>query len=106
MAEKQETSTTKELEIEGYKFKVDTDLLDDVEAFALINKIENDNQITAVVPLMEFLVGKEGFDGLKEHFKKIDAEEHKEEPNYKPRLRIAKLGEIYKVIIANFDPKG
>lgn len=106
MAEHQETSTTKELEIEGYKFKVDTDLLDDVEAFSLINKIENENQITAVVPLMEFLVGKDGFAGLKEHFTKLDAEAHKEEKGYKPRLRIAKLGEIYKVIIENFDPKG
>lgn len=100
-----ETSTTKELEIEGYKFKVDTDLLDDVDAFALINKIENENQITAVVPLMHFLIGKPEFDKLKAHFTKIDAEAHKDVEGYKPRLRIGKLGEIYQVIIKNFDPK-
>lgn len=106
MSANQETSTTKQLEIQGYTFKVDTDLLDDVEAFSLINRIENENQITAVVPLMEFLVGKDGFAGLKDHFIKLDAEEHKDEANYHPRMRIAKLGEIYQEIIKNFDPKG
>lgn len=100
-----ETSTTKELDFEGYKFKVDTDLLDDVDAFALINKIENENQITAVVPLMHFLIGKPEFDKMKQHFVEKDAEEHKDEKGYKPRLRIGKLGDIYQVIIKNFDPK-
>lgn len=100
-----ETSTTKELEFEGYKFKVDTDLLDDVDAFALINKIENENQITAVVPLMHFLIGKPAFDKMKQHFVEKDAEAHKDEKGYKPRLRIGKLGDIYQVIIKNFDPK-
>lgn len=106
MAEPTPTTTTKELEFEDYKFKVDTDLLDDVDAFELINKIENQNQITAVVPLMHFLIGKEAFEDMKKHFVAKDAEAHKDEPSYKPRLRIAKLGEIYQVIIKNFDPKG
>lgn len=100
-----ETATTKELEIDGFKFKVDTDLLDDVDAFALINKIENENQITAVVPLMHFLVGEAEFNKLKAHFVAKDAADHKDEKGYKPRLRIGKLGEIYQVIIKNFDPK-
>lgn len=95
----------KELEIDGYKFKVDTDLLDDVDAFALINKIENENQITAVVPLMHFLVGKPAFDDMKKYFTEKDAEAHKDVQGYKPRLRLKKLGEIYQVIISNFDPK-
>lgn len=100
-----ETTTTKELDIEGYKFKVDTDLLDDVDAFALINKIENENQITAVVPLMHFLIGAPEFEKMKQHFTEKDAEEHKDDKAYKPRLRIGKLGDIYQVIIKNFDPK-
>lgn len=99
------TSTTKELEFEGYKFEVDTDLLDDVDAFALINKIENENQITAVVPLMYFLVGKPAFEKLKAYFVEKDAEAHKDEPGYKPRMRVAKLGELYQVIIKDFSPK-
>ncbi len=96
----------KELELDGIKFVVDTDLLDDVEAFELINKIENQNQITAVVPLMHFLVGKDEFERIRGEFTKLDAKAHEGEDGYKPRLRIGKLGEIYQVIIKNFDPKG
>ena len=40
------SSGVKELSLDGVKFTVDTDLLDDVDAFALINKIENENQIS------------------------------------------------------------
>lgn len=103
--ETKEVNGLKELELDGYKFKVDTDLLDDVDAFALINKIENENQITAVVPLMHFLVGKPEFDKMKDYFVQQDAEEHKDVADYKPRMRIRKLGEIYQTIIKNFDPK-
>lgn len=95
----------KELEIDGYKFRVDTDLLDDVDAFALINKIENQNQVTAIVPLMEFLIGKPAFADMKRHFIERDAAAHKDQPNYHARMRTAKLGEVYKIIIANFNPK-
>lgn len=95
----------KELELDGYKFKVDTDLLDDVEAFALINKIENENQITAVVPLMYFLIGKPAFEDMKKYFTQKDDEAHNDVKGYHPRLRLGKLGEIYQVIIKNFDPK-
>lgn len=108
MADQDKTITNgaKELELDGVKFIVDTDLLDDVEAFALINKIENENQITAVVPLMHFLVGKEEFERIRAEFTKLDAQAHEGQEGYKPRLRIGKLGEIYQVIIKNFDPKG
>ena len=95
----------KELEVDGYKFKVDTDLLDDVDAFRLINKIENENQITAVTPLMDYLIGKEAFDKMKNYFKEKDAEAHKDIKGYHPRMRIGKLGEIYQVLMKNFDPK-
>lgn len=110
-----ETSTTQELEFEGYKFKVDTDLLDDVDAFALINKIENENQLTAIVPLMYYLVGKPEFNKMKDYFAQKDAEEHAAElekagkpaePTYKPRMRLNKLGELYQVLIKDFNPKG
>lgn len=94
-----------ELEVDGYKFKVDLDLLDDVDAFKLINKIENESQITAVAPLMDYLIGKKAFDQMKAYFTQKDAEANKDKKNYHPRLRIGKLGEIYQVIIKNFDPK-
>lgn len=102
---KEKTSTTKELEFEGYKFEVDTDLLDDVDAFALINKIENDNQITAVVPLMHYLIGKPAFEKMKTYFTEKDAEAHKDEAGYKPRMRVSKLGSLYQTIIKDFSPK-
>jgi hypothetical protein len=85
----------KELAFEGYKFKVDTDLLDDVEAFELIDRIENKGQVAAVVPLLEFLIGKEGYAQMKAHFVKKEG-----------RFRVSKLSKIYEVIVENFDPKG
>lgn len=85
---------TKVLEVEGYKFKVDTDLLDDVEAFEHIDRIENKNQVTAIVPLMEFLIGKEGYEQMKAHFVKKEG-----------KFRVTKLSKVYQVIIDNFDPK-
>lgn len=104
-AEEKQAVNEKELTVDGYTFKLDTDLLDDVDAFALINKIENDNQITAVVPLMNYLIGKPAFDAMKKYFVDKDAEAHKDIKGYHPRMRLAKLGEIYQEVIKNFDPK-
>lgn len=104
--DKKDANGLKELEYDGYKFKVDTDLLDDVDAFTLINKIENENQITAVVPLMHFLIGKPAWEEMRKYYVDKDAEDHKDVADYKPRMRIGKLGEIYQVIIKSFNPKG
>lgn len=87
--------TGKELEIDGYKFRVDTDLLDDVEAFEIIDRIENKNEVTAVVPLLKFLIGEKGYDEMKAHFVKTEG-----------RFRVTKLSEVYQIIVADFDPKG
>lgn len=94
-AEPEVQDNIKEIEAEGYKFKVDTDLLDDVEAFAHLDRIESKGQITAIVPLMEFLIGKQGFAEMKAHFVKKEG-----------RFRATKLTKIYEAIIENFDPKG
>lgn len=112
MADAENKQTTEQVEIEkktltvdGYSFDVDLDLLDDADAFKLINKIENENQITAVVPLMDYLIGEKAFKQMKAYFTEKDAEANKGKKNYHPRLRIGKLGEIYQEIIKNFDPK-
>jgi hypothetical protein len=89
-----EKPVVKTLEFEGYKFEVNTDLLDDVEAFAIIDRIENKGQVAAVVPLLEFLIGKDGYEAMKAHFVKKEG-----------RFRVSKLSKIYEVIVANFDPK-
>lgn len=97
--------TTKDLEYEGIKFTVNTDLLDDVEAFELIDRIENKKQVAAIVPLLQFLIGEEGYNKLKTDFAAADAKEHEGEEGYKARFRVSKLSKIYEVIIENFDPK-
>lgn len=97
---------TKELELDGVKFTVNTDLLDDVEAFEHIDRIENKGQVAAIVPLLTFLIGEEGYNKMKAEFAAKDAEEHKDEEGYKGRFRVSKLSKVYEVIVANFDPKG
>lgn len=87
-------STVKELEIDGYKFTVDTDLLDNVEAFELIDRIENKGQVVAIVPLLTFLIGDAGYEEMKAHFVRTEG-----------KFRVTKLSKVYEVIVKNFDPK-
>ncbi len=89
-----DSTKEKELEIDGYKFKVDTDLLDDVEAFELIDRIENQKQVVAIVPLLTFLIGKKGYEDMKQHYITTEG-----------KFRVTKLSKVYQVIIENFDPK-
>ena len=107
MAEK---STVKEIELDGYKFTVDTDMLDDVDAFEIIDRIENKGQVVAVVPLLTFLIGSKGYNDMKAHFAAEDKKEyiaaHPEATDYKGKFRVSKLSEVYQKIIENFDPKG
>lgn len=105
----------KEVIVDGYAFTVDTDLLDDVEAFEYIDRIENKGQTAAIVPLLTFMVDVKGYEALKKYFTTKDAEEHaaalKEkglpaDPAYRPRMRMQKLQDVYFAIIEKFDPKG
>lgn len=113
-----ETSTVKELELDGYKFTVDTDLLDDVDAFELIDRIENKGQVVAVVPLLKFLIGDDGLAEMKAFYMKADKEAHdKAHPEkevvegvtrrsaYKGKFRVSQLSKVYQIIIENFNPK-
>lgn len=89
------TTGPKQLEFEGYKFTVDTDLIDDVEAFEIIDRIENKGQSAAIVPLLKFLIGAQGYEEMKAYFVQRDG-----------RFRVTKLMQIYQVIVSNYDPKG
>lgn len=104
--ENQKNDSVKELELDGIKFTVNTDLLDDVEAFEHIDRIENKGQVAAIVPLIKFLIGDEGYNKLKADFSAADAKEHEGEKDYKGRFRVSKLSKIYEVIVDKFDPKG
>jgi hypothetical protein len=101
----QKNSGVKQIELDGYTFTVDTDLLDDVEAFEYIDRIENKGQVAGIVPLLKFLIGDKGYTDMKAHFAKLDAEAHKDIPDYKGRFRISKLNNVYTAIIEKFDPK-
>lgn len=107
MAETNQTnSTVKEVEVDGYKFSVDTDRLDDVEALEFIERIENKGQVAAVLPLLKLILGNEEYRKMQEYFVKKDASEHKDDAGYNGRFRTSKLSEVYLAIINKFDPKG
>lgn len=84
----------KDIEYDGYKFKVNTDLIDDVEVVDLIDKIENQQNMKAIVDFLKYLVGDEGYEKMKAYFVKKDG-----------RFRLSKLSAIYQSIFENFDPK-
>lgn len=104
-APKENEPEVQEVELHGYKFTVDTDLLDDVETFEIIDRIENKGQTAQIVPLLKHILGDEQYDKIKTHFTELDAKEHKDTKNYKPRFRLNKLNEVYLAIIEKFDPK-
>lgn len=105
-----EQSTVKDIEVAGYKFTVDTDLLDDVESLEFIERIENKGQVAAVLPLLKHILGNEQYEQMKAAFIEMDgkehAEKHPEAKDYKPRFRVQRLTDVYMAIIDGFDPKG
>ena len=103
---KTEQSTVKEIDVKGYKFMVDTDLLDDVDSLEFIERIEHKGQTAVVLPLLKHIMGDEEFEKLKAHFVTADGEAHKDKEGYKPRMRIEVLSDVYLAIIEKFDPKG
>lgn len=114
MAEETKKSTVSEVTVDGYAFKVDTDLMDDVEAFEYIDRIENKGQVAAIVPLLTFMIGAPAYAEMKEYFAKKDFDDHaaelkeageKADPAYKGRFRMKKLQEVYLAIIEKFNPK-
>lgn len=94
------------IEVHGFSFEADLDLLDDVNAFAIIDRIENKGQIAAIVPLLNFLVGEEETAKMQEYFVELDRKEHEGEKNYRARMRIEKLNDVYMAIIEKYNPKG
>jgi len=99
-------STVKEIEVKGYKFTVDTDLLDDVDSLEFIERIESKGQTAVVLPLLKHIMGDEEFNKLKAHFIDADAKAHEGKDGYKARMRIEVLSSTYLAIIEKFDPKG
>ncbi len=98
--------TVKEIDVKGYKFMVDTDLLDDVDSLDYIERIESQGQTAVVLSLLKHIMGAAEFEKLKAHFVAADGEAHKGQEGYKARMRIEVLSDVYLAIIDKFDPKG
>lgn len=107
MAEQEAPQTSvKDIEVDGYKFTVDTDLLDDVDSLEFLERIENKGQVAAVLPLLKHIMGVEAYEKLKAYFIEKDGKDHAEIKDYRPRMRMEKLQDVYIAILDKFDPKG
>ena len=82
------------IDFEGYKFVVDTGLMDDVDALEMIDSIENKNNMKTIVDFLHYLIGPEEYEKLKAYFVKKDG-----------RFKISTLSKIYVAIFDKFDPK-
>lgn len=83
-----------DVEYDGYKFVVDTGLLDDVGIVDLIDRIERGKSLKAVVEFLHYLVGNEGYEQMEAYFVKKDG-----------RFKLTKLSRVYYAIFEQFDPK-
>lgn len=83
-----------DIEYDGYKFVVDSALLDDVEIVDLIERIEAGKSLKATVEFLHYLIGKQGYEDMKAFFVKRDG-----------RFKLTKLTRVYYAIFEKFDPK-
>lgn len=83
-----------DIEYDGYKFTVDSALLDDVEIVDIIERIEAGKSLKATVEFLYYLIGADGYEKMKNHFIKKDG-----------RFKLTKLTRIYYAIFEQFDPK-
>lgn len=83
------------VDMEGYKeIKIDTSLLDDVDAFALIEEVQKNNSPVAMVDLMKILLGDDEYETMKAHYVKKEG-----------RLKFSVLAGIYEKLFDALDPK-
>lgn len=106
MAEQAEKTTIHDIEIDGYKFTVDTDLLDDVDSLEYLERIESRGEVGAVLPLLKHIMGVPAYNQLHAYFVEKDAKDNKDKKDYRPRMRMEKLQQVYIAILEKFDPKG
>lgn len=104
--EAQKKTTVHDIEIDGYKFTVDTDLLDDVDSLEYLERIESRGEVGAVLPLLKHIMGVPEYNKLKAYFVEKDGKDNADKEGYRPRMRMEKLQEVYIAILNKFDPKG
>lgn len=84
----------KDVTVDGYTFQVDMSLVDDVDNVELVDKIENEHNLKAIVEFLQKLLGADGYDKLRAYYVEKDG-----------RFKLSKLGEIYQAIFEQFNPK-
>lgn len=82
-----------QIEVDGYKFEVDTDLVDDVEMLETIEEIQN-GQPTKIIVFLKQILGEDTYKEMKDHYVKKEG-----------RMRISTLNKIFEAIFEKFDPK-
>ncbi len=84
----------RDVTVDGYKFKINDELLDDVEVLEMIDAIENKNRPGVIVSLLRNIVGEGGYKEMKAYFTKKEG-----------HFKISKLMKVYEAIFEGFDPK-
>ena len=85
----------REVTHDGYTFKLNDDLLDDVEVLEMIDAVETQNQPGAVIRLLKQIIGEDGYTEMKAYFVNKDG-----------RFKMTKMMKIYEAIFEGFNPKG
>ena len=83
-----------QIDIDGFKFEVDTDLVDDVETLEVIEEIQN-GQPTKIITFLKQILGESTYAEMKAHYVKTQG-----------RMRISTLNKVFEAIFEKFDPKG
>ena len=87
-------SSVVKLEVDGFKFEVDTDLIDDVETLEVIEDIQNGHP-TKIITFLKQILGESTYTEMKRHYTEKDG-----------RMRISTLNKVFETIFEKFDPKG
>lgn len=84
----------RDVEFQGYKFKVNDEALDDVEVLEMVDAIENENRTGVIISLLRNIIGEDGYKEMKAYFVKQDG-----------RFKMTTLMKVYEAIFEGFDPK-
>lgn len=84
----------KELEFDGFKFKVNPDSIDDMEFLELADAVENVGDMSKYPALVKMLIGEEYYRAAVEHFK-----------GKYGKFSATKCGEMFSSAIKALDPK-
>lgn len=86
--------TVKDVEYEGYKFKFDSDIIDDIEIVELVAEIES-GKPALIIKFIKLVLGEDGYTEMKNYFVTKDG-----------KFKLTTLTNIFEEIFNKFDPKG